>query len=84
MHIYSFLKNNYDTKGPLFPIFKRSSSIHKNNPALDASIILKKKYTSTVFVRFLKYSFNFTRSYAFAQKVKCYALKMFPQKSHAS
>ena len=31
-------------KGPPFPIFKRSSSIHKNNPALVASIVLKKIY----------------------------------------
>ena len=30
--------------GPLFLIFKRSSSIHKNNPALVASIVLKKIY----------------------------------------
>ena len=32
-------KKNFDTKGPLFPIFKRSSSIPKNNPALVASIV---------------------------------------------
>ena len=53
-------------KGPLFPIFKRSSSIHKNNPALVASIVLRKKSTSTAFVRFLKNT-DFTRSCAFAQ-----------------
>ena len=41
-HLLFFEKKNYDTKGPLFPIFKRSSSIHKNNPALVASIVLKK------------------------------------------
>ena len=69
-------------KGPLFQIFKRSSSIH-NNPALVASIVLKKS-TSTVFVRFPKKTVNFTRSCAFAQKAKLYALKMFKKKSHAS
>ena len=74
-HLLLFEKK-YDTKGPLLPIFKRSSSIHKNNPALVASIVLKKS-TSTVFVRFLKNTFNFTRSYAFAQKAKFYSLKMF-------
>ena len=84
MHIYCFLKKNTIQKGPLFPIFKRSSSIHKNNPALVALIVLKKS-TSTVFVRFLKSTFNFTRSCALAQKVKFYALKMFKKiKSHAS
>ena len=31
-------------KGPLFPNFKRYSSIHKNNPALVTSIVLKKIY----------------------------------------
>ena len=39
-------------KGLLFKFFKRSSSIH-NNPALVASLVLKKS-TSMVFVRFLK------------------------------
>ena len=67
-------------KGPLFPIFKRSSSIHKNNPALVASIVLKKS-SSTVFVRFLKNTFNFTRSCAFAQKAKFYALKMLKKQN---
>ena len=67
-------------KGPLFPIFKRSSSIHKNNPALVASIVLKKKSTSTVFVRFLKNT-DFTRSCAFAQKAKFYALKMLKKQN---
>ena len=37
-----FFEKKYDTKGPLFPIFKRFSSIHKKNPALVASIVLKK------------------------------------------
>ena len=31
-------------KGPLFPIFKRSPSIHKKYHALVASIVLKKVY----------------------------------------
>ena len=75
MHIYRFLKKKYDTKGPLFPIFKNSCSIHKNNRALIASIVLKKS-TPTVFVRFLKKPINFTCSCAFAQKAKFYALKM--------
>ena len=60
-------------KGPPFPIFKRSSSIHKNNPALVALIVLKKIYfhsicalskkihlISRVLVRSLKKP-NFTR-----------------------
>ena len=44
VHLLLFEKKSYDTKGPLFPIFKRFSSIHKNNPALVASIVLKKIY----------------------------------------
>ena len=80
MHIYCFLKKNTIQKGPLFLIFKRSSSIHKNNIALAASIVLK-KLTSTVFVRFLKNTFNFTRSCAFAQKAKFYALKMLKKQN---
>ena len=86
-HLLFLKKKNYDTKGLLFPIFKRSSSIHKNNPALVASIVLKKS-TSTVFgMRFLKNTFIFTRSCAFAQKATFYALKMLKTlktKSHAS
>ena len=77
-HLLLFEKK-YNTKGPLFPIFKRSSLIHKNNPALVASILLKKS-TSTVFVRFLKNTFNFTRSCAFTQKARFYALKMLKNK----
>ena len=34
----------YVIKGPLFPILKRSTSIHKNNPALVVSIVLLKHY----------------------------------------
>ena len=81
MHIYCFLKKKITIqKGPLFTIFKRSSSIHKNSPPLVASIVLKKS-TSTVFVRFLKNTFNFTRSCAFAQKAKFYALKMLKKQN---
>ena len=79
MHIYCLLKKKTIQKGPLFPIFKRSSSIHKNNPALVTSILLKKIYF-TVFVRFLKNTFNFTRYCAFAQKAKFYELKMLKNK----
>ena len=43
MHIYRFLKKKTILKGPLFPIFKKSSSIHKNNSALIASTILRVK-----------------------------------------
>ena len=42
-HLLLFEKQITMQKGLLFPIFKRSSSIHKNNPALVASIVLKKK-----------------------------------------
>ena len=41
---YIAFKKKTIQKGPLFSIFKRSSSIHKNNPALVASIVLKKIY----------------------------------------
>ena len=40
----SLFGKKYDTKTSTFPIFKKSSSIHKNNPALIASIVLKKIY----------------------------------------
>ena len=69
----AFWKWNDDKKGPLFPIFKRSTSIHKNNSALVVSIVLQKHYfhgictfskkkqlISRVLVRSLKKS-NFTR-----------------------
>ena len=83
-HLLLFEKKITIQKCSLFPIFKRSSSIHKNKPALVASIILIKS-TSTLFVRFLKKTINFRRSCAFAQKAKFYALKMFKKaKSHTS
>ena len=78
-HLLLFEKKITIQKGPLFTIFKRFSSIHKNNPPLVASIVLKKIYFH-VFVRFLKNTFNFTRSCAFAQKAKFYALKMLKNK----
>ena len=37
-------KQIYVIKGPIFPISKRSTSIHKNNPALDVSIVLQKHH----------------------------------------
>ena len=43
-HLSLFEKKTIQ-KGPLFPIFKKSSSIHKNNSALIASIVLKKIYS---------------------------------------
>ena len=69
---------------PLFPIFRKSSSIHENNPAFIASIVLKKIYFHGI-CALSKKTVNFTRSCAFAQKAKCYALKMLKNtKSHAS
>ena len=43
-HLSFFKRKNYDTKRSTFPIFKRTFLIHKNNPALFASIVLKKIY----------------------------------------
>ena len=43
-HLLLFEKKITIQKGTLFPIFKRSSSIHKNNIALVTSIVLKKIY----------------------------------------
>ena len=74
MHIFAF-ENKTIQKGLLFPIFKKSSSIHKNNPALIASIVLKKIYFHGI-CALSKKTFNFTRSCAFGQKAKFYALKM--------
>ena len=34
----------YVINGPLFPITKHSTSIHKNNPAFVVSIVLQKHY----------------------------------------
>ena len=70
-------------KGQLFPIFKKSSSIHKNNPALIASIVWKKIYFHGI-CALSKKTTNFTRFCAFAQKAKFDALKMFINKSHTS
>ena len=68
-------------KGPLFPIFKKSSSIHKNNSALIASIVLKKIYSHGICAHSKK---KIQGSFAFAQKAKFYSLKMLKNKSHAS
>ena len=43
-HLSLFEKKTIQ-KRPLFPIFKKFSSIHKNNSALIASIVLKKIYS---------------------------------------
>ena len=79
MHIYRFLKKNTIQKGLLFHIFKRSSSIH-NNPALVASIVLKKIYFHGI-CALSKKTANFTRSCALAQKAKFYALKMLKKQN---
>ena len=55
-------------KGPLFPIFKWSTSIHENNPALVVSIVLQKHYFHDI-CTFSKKTVNFTGSCAFAEKV---------------
>ena len=84
VHLTLFEKK-YDTKRFIFPIFRESSSIHKNNPALIASIVLKKIYFHGICALSKKKPVNFTRSCLFAQKAKCYALKMLKNtKSHAS
>ena len=44
MRIYCFFEKNDDKKGLFFPIFKRSTSIHKNNTVLVVSIVLQKQY----------------------------------------
>ena len=81
MHSYRFLKKKITIqKGPLFQIFKRSSSIH-NNPALVASIVLKKIYFHGICALSKKKPVNFTRSCAFAQKAKFYALKMLKKQN---
>ena len=72
-HLLLFAKKITMQKGPLFANFKRSSSIRKSNPALFASIVLKKIYfqgicalskkihlISRILVRSLKKP-NFTR-----------------------
>ena len=45
-------------KGPLFPNFKRSPSIHKNNPALVVSIVLEKIYFHGICALFKKQSIS--------------------------
>ena len=79
-HLSLFEKKNYDTKRSTFPNFL--------NDPLQFIVILHwlqqlfgKKSISTVFVRFLKKTVNFTRSCAFAQKAKFYALKMLKKQN---
>ena len=43
-HLSPFGEKNDDRKGPVFTIFKSSTSIHKCNPALVVSIVLQKYY----------------------------------------
>ena len=68
-------KQIYIIKGPLFPILKRSTSIHKNNLALVVSIVLQKHYFHGICV-FSKNTVNCVRSCAFAQIAQFYALQM--------
>ena len=66
----AFWNKNDDRKGPLFTIFKSSTSIYKCNPALVVSIVLQKHYFHGICgFSIKKKTFNFTRSCAFAQKV---------------
>ena len=81
MHIYCLLKNKLQCKKVHFSQFlkDRSSSIHKNNPALVASIVLKKIYFHGICALSKKMHLilhAYTRSCAFAQKAKFYALKL--------
>ena len=85
MRSYRFLEKITIKKGPLFPISKRSTSIHKNNPAYSmgyiwVSIVLQKHYFHGIYA-FSKKKGNFTRSCAFAQKVKFYALQMLKKQN---
>ena len=43
-HLLLFGNKMTIKKDPLYLIFKRSTSIHKNNPALVVSIVLQKHY----------------------------------------
>ena len=54
-HLLLFEKEITIRKGSLFTIFKRSSSIHKNNPPLVASIVLKKIYFHGIYALSKKY-----------------------------
>ena len=70
-------KQIYVIYGPLFPILKRSTSIHESNPALIVSIVLQKHYFHVFFFAFSKKKpGNFTFSCAFAQIAQFYALQM--------
>ena len=81
MHIYRFLEKKITIQKVHFPkLFKKSSSIH-NNPALVASIVLKKIYFHGICALSKKKTVTFTRSCAFAQKAKFYALKMLKKQN---
>ena len=58
-----------------------AGSTTPDNPALVASIVLKKIYFHGICALSKKNTFNFTRSCAFAQKAKFYALKMFKKQN---
>ena len=79
-HLLLFEKIITIIKGPLSPIFKRSSLIHKSNPALVASIVLKKINFYGI-CTLSKNTLSFTRSCAFAQKAKFYTLKMLKKQN---
>ena len=80
-------KQIYVIKDLLFPILKRSTSIHKNNPALVASIVLHKHYFHGICAFSKKKTVNFTRSCALAQALNSPILRFAnvkKTKSHAS
>ena len=79
----SLFGKNHDKKGLLFPIFKRSTSIHKNNPALYGLYgyqLFCKNTTFTVFRRFRKKTVNFTRS-CVRSKSQFYELQMLKKQN---
>ena len=57
-HLLPFEKKTRYKKVHFSHIFKRSSSIHKNNPALIASIVLKKIYFHGICALFKKYIYS--------------------------
>ena len=71
----------------LFLYIKRSflyqilANMHQNADNMSQNFLGKLKLNNTVFVRFLKNTYNFTRSCAFAQKAKFYALKMLKKQN---
>ena len=79
MHIYCFLKNKLRCKKVHFSQFLKDPLQFIKITCIGCINCFEKKSTSTVFVRFLKNT-DFTRSCAFAQKAKFYALKMLKNK----